>query len=189
MFYKREWGFHKIVVVMIVVFMVSLVGCKKTIKPDLLGSGKIDSEKTTEEPLEELEIAKVEKDFPEEERIEIGDVQEIPDLKAVYFEFDKADLTSQALQTLSENAQWLRKNNEVKIIIEGHCDERGTVEYNLSLGQKRATSVRNYLITLGIEADRISTISYGEEKPINLQHNEEAWAQNRRANTVGIIED
>jgi peptidoglycan-associated lipoprotein len=85
---------------------------------------------------------------------------------------------------LKQNAALLAKYPRVKIQIEGHCDERGTSQYNLALGERRATSTKQYLITLGISADRISTISYGEEKPLDPGHNEEAWAKNRRAHSV-----
>ena len=189
MFCKRGCAVDKILTVMIVLFLVSWVGCgKKIANPDLLKSEEI-GEEDIGDSLESLEIASIERDFPPEEPIEIKDVKEVPDLKDVYFEFDKSDITFQSRQNLSKNAEWLRDNPEVKIIIEGHCDERGTIEYNLGLGQKRATNVRNYLITLGVEANRINTISYGEEKPADLRHNEEAWARNRRAHTLSIIED
>ena len=85
---------------------------------------------------------------------------------------------------LKENAELLKKYPKVKIQIEGHCDERGTNEYNLALGERRANSTKNYLVSLGISPDRISTISYGEEKPLDPGHNEEAWAKNRRAHTI-----
>jgi peptidoglycan-associated lipoprotein len=87
-------------------------------------------------------------------------------------------------EILKENAALLHKYPKVKIQIEGHCDERGTNEYNLALGERRANSTRNYLISLGISPDRISTISYGEERPLDPGHNEEAWAKNRRAHFV-----
>jgi peptidoglycan-associated lipoprotein len=102
-------------------------------------------------------------------------------LKDVFFDFDKYDLKPEARRALEENAAWLKKNPQVQILIEGHCDERGTVEYNEALGERRALSVKSYLINLGISPDRISTISYGELKPFDPGHNEEAWAKNRRA--------
>jgi peptidoglycan-associated lipoprotein len=101
-------------------------------------------------------------------------------MKKVFFEFDKHRLTSRARMTLEKNAAWLRKHKDVKVQIEGHCDERGTIEYNLALGEKRSTSVRNYFMSLGIDGSRLFTISYGEEKPTAMGHNESAWAQNRR---------
>ncbi|MDE2029879.1 MAG: peptidoglycan-associated lipoprotein Pal [Alphaproteobacteria bacterium] len=102
----------------------------------------------------------------------------------VFFAFDKSDLSSAAQATLDRQATWLKKYPDVKALIEGNCDERGTREYNLALGQRRATAVKNYLVAAGIPAGRISTISYGKERPAVVGHNEAAWAQNRRAVTV-----
>lgn len=102
-------------------------------------------------------------------------------LKMVNFEFDKASLTEEAKAILKGNAEWLKANPKAEVLIEGYCDERGTDEYNMGLGEKRAASVRAYLISLGIDAARLFTISYGEEKPLDPGHNEEAWAKNRRA--------
>ncbi len=101
-------------------------------------------------------------------------------LRKVFFEYDKSRLTDVSKATLRENAAWLREHPNIKVQIEGHCDERGTIEYNLGLGERRAISVRSYLSLLGIEIARIFTISYGEERPVELGHDEEAWAQNRR---------
>jgi len=85
---------------------------------------------------------------------------------------------------LTENASLLKKIRDVKIQIEGHCDERGSTGYNLALGERRAASVKNYLISLGISSNMLSTISYGEEMPIDPRHNEEAWAKNRRSHMI-----
>ncbi|MFQ5892722.1 MAG: peptidoglycan-associated lipoprotein Pal [Nitrospinota bacterium] len=99
----------------------------------------------------------------------------------VFFEFDKSRLTDEAKITLQENAEWLRAHPDIRVQIEGHADERGTIEYNLALGERRAMSTRNYLASLGIDPARLFTISYGEERPAVLGHDEDAWAQNRRA--------
>src|SRR3989338_6167579 len=104
-----------------------------------------------------------------------------PQLEDIHFDFDKSDIKNDAGETLHKNADWLQKNPAVKIQIEGHCDERGTTEYNLALGDRRAMSTKKYLISLGISADRIHTISYGEELPIDPNRSEDAWAKNRRA--------
>jgi peptidoglycan-associated lipoprotein len=101
-------------------------------------------------------------------------------MKKVFFEFDKSRLTPEASAALEKNAQWLRQHANIKVQIEGHCDERGTIEYNLALGERRSTSVRNYFMSLGVEGGRLFTISYGEERPAAKGHNEAAWAQNRR---------
>jgi peptidoglycan-associated lipoprotein len=102
----------------------------------------------------------------------------------VFFGFDRSDLSPDARATLDRQAQWLQEYPDVRVQIEGHADERGTRNYNLALGDRRATAVRNYLVALGVDADRITTISYGEERPVALGSNEDAWAQNRRAVTV-----
>ena len=98
----------------------------------------------------------------------------------IYFEFDKADLKPEAQVNLKKKAEWLRFNPAYSVRIEGHCDERGTNEYNLALGERRAHSAKNFLVALGISAYRILTLSYGEEKPADPSHTEGAWAKNRR---------
>jgi peptidoglycan-associated lipoprotein len=102
-------------------------------------------------------------------------------LKDVNFDFDKSDIRPDARDLLKKNAEWMKANPKSKVQIEGHCDERGTNEYNLALGERRANAVKKYLSSLGVEADRLYTISYGEELPLDPGHNEEAWGKNRRA--------
>ncbi len=102
----------------------------------------------------------------------------------VFFAFNRSDISSEGQQTLERQADWLRHYPNVTVTIEGHCDERGTREYNLALGERRADAVKNVLVAAGIPASRISTISYGKERPIVLGSNEEAWAQNRVAITT-----
>lgn len=103
-----------------------------------------------------------------------------PNLKNIYFGFDSSELTSASKQTLKENADYLAKVPGSKVILEGHCDERGTDEYNLALGERRARSAFEYLRSLGVSRDRMSTVSYGESKPAEAAHNEAAWSKNRR---------
>jgi peptidoglycan-associated lipoprotein len=98
----------------------------------------------------------------------------------IHFDFDSAVLNYQAQALLKQKAAWLRANPSENVVIEGHCDERGTNAYNLALGERRAESARSFLINLGISSARLTTISYGEEKPLDPGHNEEAWAKNRR---------
>jgi peptidoglycan-associated lipoprotein len=107
-------------------------------------------------------------------------------LKDVFFDFDKATLRDDTKKTLDENIQWLKTNPGDRIMVEGHCDERGTNEYNLALGERRAKAVRDYLAAGGIDAKRISTISYGEERPFVLGHDESAWKWNRRGHFVVV---
>ena len=102
----------------------------------------------------------------------------------VFFNYDSSDLDSDAQELLQDQVAWLKQYSDVSVIVEGHCDERGTREYNLALGEKRAQSVKNYLISLGISSDRISTISYGKERPAVVGSNDGAWAQNRRSVTI-----
>ncbi|MCB2147412.1 MAG: peptidoglycan-associated lipoprotein Pal [Deltaproteobacteria bacterium] len=98
----------------------------------------------------------------------------------IHFAFDSATLDNQAQELLKQKAMWLRDFPDAKVVIEGHCDERGTNAYNLALGERRAESAKAFLVNLGISGARLTTISYGEEKPLDLGHNEEAWAKNRR---------
>lgn len=102
----------------------------------------------------------------------------------VFFAFDSSELSSDARNTLEKQAFWLRKYPQATVTVEGHCDERGTREYNLALGERRAAAARDYLVTLGVDPSRVATISYGKERPAVLGSNEESWAQNRRSVTV-----
>ena len=126
--------------------------------------GKIGEEKLDEEALKgEALSSRV-----QEEMLDIN------------FEFDQFMLTDTARQKLSKNVSILSKYSDVKVLIEGHCDERGTEEYNLALGERRANAAKEYMVTLGINESRLSTISYGEEKPLDPEHSDVAWAKNRR---------
>ncbi len=107
-------------------------------------------------------------------------------LGTIYFEFDKSDLRSDALDQLKKNAEWLKANSKHRVRIEGNCDERGTTEYNLALGDRRAATAKSYLVRAGIDASRIETISYGEEHPESPGHTESAWAKNRRDDFIII---
>ena len=113
-----------------------------------------------------------------------GEVFETKLLKDIHFDFDKYDVRREDEEVLKENAALLKKYPKTKIQIEGHCDERGTVEYNLALGERRANNTKKYLVSLGIASNRISTISFGKERPLDKGHSEETWAVNRRAHTV-----
>ncbi len=99
----------------------------------------------------------------------------------IFFDFDKSDLRPDAIDTLNRQADWLNTNGAITVTIEGHCDERGTREYNLALGERRAASARQYLESMGVRGGRMETVSYGKERPAVLGSNEAAWAQNRRA--------
>jgi len=109
-------------------------------------------------------------------------------LKDIYFEFDRYNLNSSGRETLQADAEWLKQNPSVSVQIEGHCDERGTAEYNLALGAKRAEAAKDYLTTLGIDGQRLSTISYGQELPVCSEHNEDCWQKNRHDRFVSKSE-
>jgi peptidoglycan-associated lipoprotein len=122
-----------------------------------------------------------------EERISSGSLDQLnrnSPLKPVFFEYDSSDLSPTARTALDENAAILRKNTTWAITIEGHCDERGTAEYNLALGERRAVAARTYLLSLGIPETRLKTVSYGKEFPFDSGHDERAYIQNRRAHFV-----
>jgi len=102
----------------------------------------------------------------------------------VYFDFDNSTLDYQAQELLKQKAMWMRDNPDANVVIEGHCDERGTNAYNLALGDRRAASVKAFMVNLGVSGTRMTTISYGEEKPLDMGQSEEAWAKNRRATFV-----
>jgi peptidoglycan-associated lipoprotein len=114
----------------------------------------------------------------------IDDINRNPLLKPVYFALDSDELTPDSQKILDEDATLLKKYASWAITIEGHCDERGTAEYNLALGERRAVSARTYLVSLGISADRLRTVSYGKEFPFDAGHDEPAWSKNRRAHFV-----
>jgi len=173
---------------LLIIMTVFLVfGCAK----------KYVKETTTEVPAEEA-VAK-ETGMPKKEVIEEGlyatkegrvGEEEIPEagvtgkedvFRDIYFDFDKYDIRADARPVLDEIASWMNRNTGANIVIEGHCDERGTNEYNLALGEKRAKATRDYLISLGVSPSRITIVTYGEERPQCTEHNEACWQLNRRA--------
>jgi len=189
-FHQREVTMTKkslIITIFILCFGLIMIGCpKKTVMKEepsvkkeeaAKAEAEVAKEKATKEQFEKSLVA------AKTPGIE-GQVFESSLLKDIHFDFDRYDIRPTDAAILKENAALLNKFTNVKIQIEGHCDERGTVEYNLALGERRATSAKNYLISLGVASVRISTISYGEEKPLDPIHNEEAWAKNRRAHTL-----
>ncbi len=115
-----------------------------------------------------------------------SDSESIAGLKTIYFPYDSSTLSPESRDALSGNAGWLKKNADYNLQIEGHCDSRGSIEYNLALGERRAKSVRTYLINLGIGGKRLSIISYGKEKPISAGDSEQAMSKNRRANFLPL---
>ena len=104
-------------------------------------------------------------------------------METIYFAFDSSAVSDRFMDTIKNNVKYLKDNPKANVVIEGHCDERGTTEYNLALGQKRAVKVKELYVQLGIKPKRIVTMSYGKEMPADKRHNEAAWAKNRRAET------
>ena len=134
----------------------------------------------TPEPVVEEEVKE---EVVEKEEVVVAPVPKIPIevmQSHIYFDFDKSTLTPAAQEDLRQKAEWLRENPDETVTIEGHCDERGTNEYNVALGERRAKSAKAFLVDLGIDASRLEVVSWGEEKPVDPTSNEEAWAKNRR---------
>ena len=156
-----------------------LAACSTTPKDtaDSSGSGSTStsSDVSSSGETETTESASIEPGSQEDLIVNVGD--------RVFFNYDSSELDTDAQELLQDQVAWLKQYSDVSVIIEGHCDERGTREYNLALGEKRAQSVKNYIINLGISADRVSTISYGKERPAVVGSNDGAWAQNRRSVT------
>jgi len=137
-----------------------------------------------EQPVEEVAPPPVTTPIEQPPVVEEKPVEVVVSLEDVFFDFDKYAIGDASKMALTRNAEILMANPGKTLIVEGHCDERGTNEYNMALGEKRAKAVVDFLTTYGIGADRITWISYGEEKPFDMGHDEAAWAQNRRAHFV-----
>ena len=185
--------FPIIAIVLVLALAVLAGGCTKK-PPDTTPAQ--DAPPPVHQPAPEPEepVKEVVADFPaetvEKQPVVEPSVAEWQDrgvVQTVYFDFDKSELRPDARSTLQQNAQWLRDHASYGIVIGGHCDERGTIEYNIALGERRASAVRDYLASLGIRVDRMRAISYGEEQPADPGSNEAAWARNRRAEFV-IVE-
>ena len=163
------------------IFMVLFVAACATTPKDTAdssgsGSSSSGSDVSSEGTITETTGSGIVSGSQEDLIVNVGD--------RVFFGYDSSDLDSDALELLQDQVAWLKQNSDVTVTIEGHCDERGTREYNLALGEKRAQAVKNYLIGLGINPDRVSTISYGKERPAVVGSNDGAWAQNRRSVTI-----
>jgi peptidoglycan-associated lipoprotein len=158
---------------------------KKAVKEESMSSQQAENEAAMKaaEKAKQEEMAKQKAIEEENLKKEAMTKQEAMDAfvnEDVHFDFDKSTLTPEAQEILKKKAQWLQNNPDKSITIGGNCDERGTNEYNLALGDRRAASAKAFLVDLGISASRITTISYGEERPLDPGHNEAAWAKNRR---------
>lgn len=147
----------------------------------VIGCAKQSAQQTTEETAQQASSTDT---GVKETEVKESVSYSVSDLTRVNFDFDSYVLTPQARKTLAQNAQVMKSLSGLKVRIEGHCDERGSDEYNLALGERRAQAAMNYMATLGVPASRLSTISYGEEKALDPGHGESAWAKNRRAEFV-----
>jgi len=164
-----------LLVVAMLALAVALAGCHgKKVKPATTAgegttpaAGEVTQPGEAEKPVQAIPQ-------PEFDRAEDA-------LRDIHFDYDRYNITDEAADVLSANGEYLLNHGDVRILIEGHCDERGTEEYNLALGEKRALAARDYLVRFGIDRSKISIISYGEERPEDLGGTEEAWAKNRRA--------
>jgi peptidoglycan-associated lipoprotein len=172
---KRFWiGLALVLVIPGLMFTVSCA--KKQVECGPAWAPDVKAKPVAEKPMVEEERAEPEPaEVPAKEGFPIEDI---------HFEYDKSRLLAEAQDILRNIAKWLEANPDVSVIIEGHCDERGSNEYNMALGDRRAGSAKTFLIDLGIESQRLTTISYGEEKPLDPGHDEAAWAKNRRAHFV-----
>jgi peptidoglycan-associated lipoprotein len=172
------------------IFIFTALGCSPSAtKPDPSGAAATAAKPAEKRPGEGQRTPAKESTAGEAsslDQLREGKPPEPGPLKDISFSFDRYDLEADARSTLKANADWLKKNPAVRVEIEGHCDERGTNEYNLALGAKRAQAAKDYLVTLGIAPDRLSTISYGEEIPVCREQSESCWRQNRRARFVII---
>lgn len=179
----RNTVWIKMAVLLAALVLMATVSCsKKAVKMEDQTVATTNEENSTQTGTDKASMAEENLDSAASNRdTESGMMGELVLEQDVYFEFDKATLTPDARESLVKNGQWLRINRDVVITIEGHCDERGTNEYNLALGDRRAETVKTFLADLGIQSSRLKTISYGEEQPADPNHSESAWAKNRRA--------
>lgn len=187
--------FH-LVAILIAIFAITFTACsqKNVPPPSVADTAEVEAAAPAPEIEPPMAVSEV---IPEgmgaEESLESEPVVESPvtlegrtsnGLYPVYFDFDQSSLRADQIARLEKNAKYMKDNPRVKVQIEGNCDERGTNEYNMALGERRSMSAKKYLENLGISSSRLNTISYGEERPINFGHDELSWSQNRRSDFV-----
>ena len=186
----KNWAFLVLVLIIFVGFLAPSCA-KKELKSEPVMS-EDEARRRAEEEARKRELERqaaireeeLREDQLQAESQRTQSAREIFENEDILFEFDSASLSVEAQEILRAKAGWLRENPRARVMIEGHCDERGTNEYNLALGDRRAYSARAFLVDLGIDDARLTTISYGEEQPIDSRSSEEAWAKNRRAHFV-----
>jgi peptidoglycan-associated lipoprotein len=187
---SRAWIFGAAMLAMLLVLGVSCAKKKVTMEAEPMEEEMVvkgaEEQQAAEDEAARREAEMARMSEAERQREEAAMMAEEARMRAfveehIHFDFDKYDLKPKAMMILDEKAAYLREHPEVRVLIEGHCDERGTNEYNLALGDRRANSAKNYLIRSGVTESRITTISYGEEQPLCMQHAESCWWKNRRA--------
>ena len=189
------------VVVLVIVAFFLFQGCasRKVSTPagtqEGMQTGEQGAQKASEatettaeqENISEQEMASVETTTVQKPKVaKITEEEKAEIFRDIHFDFDKSDIKDEDRPILRKIADWMIEHPSVKLVIEGHCDERGTNEYNLALGDRRASAAKQYLVTLGVSMSRLSTVSYGEERPLCTEHNESCWQRNRRAHFVVI---
>ena len=185
----------KALIVLVLVVTVVIAGCGKKAKPPVARpmpppadtTGADTTGKPPAPPMPVNEPVPVMPPMPSEDSIgskSLDDLNRDSPLRPLFFELDSSDVSPDGMKTMQDNAAVLKKYPAMQITIEGHCDERGTAEYNLALGERRALAAKNYLVSLGIPADKVKTVSYGKEFPFDPGHDDAAWQKNRRAHFV-----
>lgn len=166
----------------IFITVLLLASCQHQIKKEI--SKTEEQPVVSKEAYQTIDSEKQAAELDKQTQAQIEKVEEIEVQDRILFSYDSADVSSDAKKILDTQVEWLKSDPNIKITIEGHCDERGTREYNIALGEKRANSMKNYLTANGIESSRIKTVSYGKERPAFFGSTEESMAKNRRAVTV-----
>ncbi|GAB6095144.1 hypothetical protein JCM14469_13960 [Desulfatiferula olefinivorans] len=191
---NRTWSIKFLLVCMILSLMLVVSCGKKEVQTDPAADQAVtDTTDAVEEPADAAVDTATEESLAQAQAAEEAARKEAEALAQaandfisvdVYFDYDSSVILDSEISILESKADWLLANADATIIVEGHCDERGTTEYNLALGDRRAERAKSFLVNLGVDASRITTISYGEERPVAMGHNEAAWSKNRRAHFV-----
>jgi peptidoglycan-associated lipoprotein len=184
---SRAWIFGAIMLAMLLALGVSCAKKQVTMETQEMAADESQQSAEDEAARREAEEARLQEQRAREarQRQEASSMSEAARRAAfedeeIHFDFDKYVLTPQAMMVLDDKAAYLREHPEVRVLVEGHCDDRGSNEYNLALGDRRANSAKNYLVKSGVAESRVTTISYGEEQPLCMQQNESCWYRNRR---------
>jgi peptidoglycan-associated lipoprotein len=186
----KNWPLLVLLLVIFVAFLAPSCGKKQVRSEPVMSEEEARRQAEEEARRREMEKQAAVREQPlkeeslSEEKEKMRFERDMFENEDILFEFDSANLSVEAQKILRSKAEWLQANPRVQVIIEGHCDERGTTEYNLALGDRRAFSAKSFLVDLGIDESRLTTVSYGEERPLDSHSGEDAWAKNRRAHFV-----